>query len=125
MVTIGNRGNIKIGKIYFYTHWGGSELYDYVRNALDRGRERWTDEPYLARIIFCEMVGDDVKGTTGFGISTEICDNEHNILEVDVKNQKVIVHLMDSDTVISELSFDQFVENSKMIELRCKIEGDD
>lgn len=86
---MGDRGNIKVGKVYLYTHWYGSNLKEMLVNALKRGRDRWTDEAYLTRIIFCEMIKDEVLEDTGYGISTEIQDNEHEILEVDCKKLTV------------------------------------
>lgn len=91
---MGDRGNICIkdddkSKIYFYTHWTGSDLFDILQNALKRGRDRWNDDPYLARIIFSEMIKDDVMDNTGYGISTYISDNEHPIFIVSSRNQKV------------------------------------
>lgn len=54
---MGDRANVYIREdqthgIYLYTHWGSSELPETVRTALAR-HERWSDTPYLARIIFC------------------------------------------------------------------------
>ena len=78
-------------KIYFYTHWNGDRLPKIVAKALDRGRVRWHDDAYLARIIFCEMTQDDVLGTTGYGISTYWYDTdpENTDVIVDVRNQTV------------------------------------
>ena len=56
------------GIVYLYTHWGGSMLGETLAKALDRGRERWDDEPYLTRIIFSEMIRDDPYSLTGHGI---------------------------------------------------------
>ena len=99
MEKIGNRGNIKVGGVYLYTHWGGSYIKEILRSALIRGKNRWTDEGYLTRIIFCEMIKDDVLGETGFGISTYELDNEHTILEVDCERQEV-----------NGVSFQDFIE---------------
>ena len=85
---MGDRGNIKVGKVYLYTHWSGSYIKEILKKALSR-EQRWNDESYLTRIIFCEMLEGDIDGETGFGISTEIVDNEYPILEVDVENQEV------------------------------------
>lgn len=74
--------------VYLYTHWGGSNLHRTVKTALLRGSERHNDNQYLARIVFCEMV-DDLKGTTGFGISSCLHDNEHNIIILDCKGKTV------------------------------------
>ena len=93
---MGDRGNIKVGKVYLYTHWYGSHLVEILKKALVRGRGRWNDESYLTRIIFSEMLiqcssedYDALSDTTGFGISTYIPDNEHEILEVNCKTQTV------------------------------------
>jgi hypothetical protein len=99
---MGDRGNIVVlqhgygygdgdapdGAIYLYTHWRGSELPSLLATGLDRGRSRWTDEPYLTRIIFDALTGGDHE-TTGFGISTRLGDNEHPILVVDTDRQRV------------------------------------
>ena len=85
---MGDRGNIKVGKVYLYTHWRGSFIKQILQKALRR-KARWNDEAYLTRIIFEEMIGIDTGSETGFGISTKIQDNEHPILEVDCENQKI------------------------------------
>ena len=86
---MGDRGNIKVNDIYLYSHWNGSELGNILKDALIRGKERWHDAPYLTRIIFSEMIKDEVMDETGYGISTQICDNEHEILVVDTEKQTV------------------------------------
>lgn len=95
---MGDRGNIVIKQnakdkqgeyIYFYAHWSGSELPSILQSALARGKERWDDEQYLARVIFCEMIKDNVLDTDSFGISTYMGDNEHDFLVVDVRAQTV------------------------------------
>ncbi len=96
---MGDRGNIKLVQrsrrdeepqaIYLYTHWGGSDLPVTLRQALERGRDRWGDDAYLARIIFCEMVRDRWADTSGFGISIYTPDNEHPVLEVDADEKRI------------------------------------
>jgi hypothetical protein len=111
---MGDRGNIKIGKVYLYTHWGGSGIKQVVQNALKR-RQRWNDEAYLTRIIFCELLkGDDdvLNGETGYGISTHICDNEHNIIRVNTKKQTV--YETNEDGIIIKIwSFEEFIKIKK------------
>lgn len=77
----------KVEFVCLYTHLGGYELAKTVQTSLKK-KWRWGDEPYLARIIFQEMVGDD-KGDRGFGISTGICDNEHPIIVIDGVEKRV------------------------------------
>lgn len=74
---MGDRGNIVIEEVdgtptlYLYTHWTGSDLPTTVANALNRGYERWGDDPYLNRVLFCEMVRGCEEEITGFGIDTD------------------------------------------------------
>ena len=92
---MGDRANVVVqeedgGKIFLYTHWGGYRLPEVLQSALKRGRNRWNDDAYLTRIIFCEMVKGSEMEETGYGISTYECDNEHEHLVVDIKTQQVI-----------------------------------
>jgi hypothetical protein len=104
---MGDRGNICIqekgNKIFFYSHWTGHSLFSVLQEALKRGRDRWDDEPYLARIIFCQMIKNDVLDNTGFGISTYLTDNEYPILVVDSNTRTVS---LDDE----EWSFQEFIE---------------
>lgn len=75
--------------VFLYTHNRGLALPEVVAAALSRGHERWDDEQYLARIIFCEMVRGDELGCLGFGISALVGDGEGCILSVDVADQTV------------------------------------
>ena len=110
---MGERGNIAINGVYLYTHWKGHVLKPILKSALIRGKSRWDDPPYLARIIFCEMMDGD-NGLTGYGISTRIEDNNHNALEVDTNKQIVIERKVNYDSlklgdVISEWTFEDFI----------------
>lgn len=80
--------------IYIYSHWDGddsvftSPLAQKLKKALAR-RERWDDEMYLARIIFCEIVKDDIDGETGYGIGPEVGDDEYPTIIVNIPKQTV------------------------------------
>ena len=84
---MGDRGNIHwidvIGVdgeedkgFYFYTHWGRSHLGEVLADALERGRSRWDDPSYLARIVFSEMTKGQEQDLTGYGISTWLGDGD-------------------------------------------------
>jgi len=77
------------GKVYLYTHWSGYELPEIVRAALVRGKGRWNDAPYLTRIIFCEMIKDDVMGETGAGIWSANMDSEYDDIYINLDDQTV------------------------------------
>lgn len=68
--------------VFLYSHWGGHYLPDTLREALasEAGKDRWTDDPYLARIVFNRMTANSPDAATGFGISTRLCDNEYPLL---------------------------------------------
>ncbi len=75
--------------MFFYTHWQGYKLPLVLQDALARGKSRWNDPTYLARIIFSEMVKDDVMAETGFGLSLRIGDGEDQVITVDCLGQTV------------------------------------
>lgn len=105
---MGDRANIQVveeegGTLYFYTHWQGEELPTTLATALARGRGRWGDEAYLSRIIFSEMVKDDIEGETGVGLSTYRGDFNYDDLIVEMKEQVVV------DRDGARLSFDDFI----------------
>lgn len=64
--------------VWLYSHWGGTEMPETLRQALAH-RERWDDEPYLARIVLQTMIAGD-QSATGYGISTRMPDNEYDLL---------------------------------------------
>lgn len=117
---MGDRGNIVIKQndrnqsapyLYFYTHWAGSEIARTLQDALKRGKDRWDDEQYLSRIIFCEMIKGDVLKTDGYGISTYMGDNEHDFLVVD-SNKQTVSRVKEGDpgaTPEKTWSFEDFV----------------
>lgn len=77
-------------QLFFYTHWEGMVLPAKLQMALMR-KQRWTDPGYLARIIFCELVGDNNwNEETGYGISTTTYgDIQYDYLVVDMPSMTV------------------------------------
>ena len=119
---MGDRANIAIVQhpgdksrkpqfLYFYTHWAGTEMPEDLQTALKRGKERWDDEPYLARIIFCALLRGpkDLEETTGLAITTYITDNEYPLLVVDVEKQTVSAAPANAPTEpFKTVSFEQY-----------------
>lgn len=65
--------------IHIYVHWCGDRLPDFVASALDRGRERWGDGDYLARIIASEIfVAAGINSTAGAGLSATETDRHRH-----------------------------------------------
>jgi hypothetical protein len=92
---MGDRANVYVKGygdepgVYLYTHWTGTELPATVQRALARGTDRWDDNAYLTRIVFAEMIRDELDATTGYGISTRFCDGGDRIIILDCGNQTV------------------------------------
>jgi hypothetical protein len=42
-------------------------------------------------MVLCEMVKGDFMGSTGYGISPYITDNEYDIIEVSCEHQKITI----------------------------------
>jgi hypothetical protein len=93
---MGDRANIVLRQqdqaIYLYSHWGGYDMPETLRQALVNGRNRWNDETYLGRIIFNTMTKGYEDGEAGFGIGVYPSDNEYAYLVVDARAGMVTVH---------------------------------
>lgn len=102
---MGDRGNIVVRDgndvVYLYGHWSRESMPRTVLKALRRW-QRWGDAPYLARILFCELIGTDVTGETGFGISSKLIDGDETVI-VDVKAQTVT-------TKLGTFSFEDYIK---------------
>jgi len=99
---MGDRGQVKITAqgnpdLYLYTHWGAESLPETVANALARGRGRWTDDEYLNRIIFSEMIQGDVLGETGYGIGFGEHGDVWRVVEINYDNRTVAVRELNYD----------------------------
>jgi hypothetical protein len=102
---MGDRGQVKIGKVYLYTHWGAYNLINALQIAIGK-KWRWGDEEYLTRIIFEEMVGDEKGTETGFGIGTLKHTDIWRFVEINGNNIKIT----DNDKVVFNDTFDKFLE---------------
>lgn len=116
---MGDRANVVVkdgdSTVWLYTHNEGSDLPGVLRESLQRGKERWHDGPYLARIIFDDMTRGDQE-LTGFGISSVPGDGDNRILLVNVDTQTVTItrHVEGSATWPGKpVSFDEYVNKPR------------
>jgi hypothetical protein len=60
--------------VFMYQHYDGYNLFEDVCKSVLRAQKagRMNDPEYMARMIFCDMVKDDVEGSTGFGLGPEV-----------------------------------------------------
>lgn len=105
---MGDRGQVLIEDtgIYLYTHWGATGLPEVVRQAIAR-YQRWSDVEYLTRIIFSEMIQDDVLGETGYGIGNEQHGDVWRLISINVKKQTVTIK--DGNILGLSCSFKEFI----------------
>lgn len=90
IVVLQDSGNGQIDQVWFYGHWSGYAMPGQLQEALKAGKGRWDDDSYLARIIFCRLLTPEtLYNETGFGISCRLQDNEHPILVVDCRTNRV------------------------------------
>lgn len=121
---MGDRGNIffvdheidseTYGGLYLYSHWAGSGMWLMCKEGLKRGKSRWGDSQYLARILFCDVVRDILDETTGAGLSTFMGDNEHQIIRVNDLKYEVSFHdpgkeRLQSDAGNSKWSYEEYI----------------
>lgn len=84
-----DENGIKDFPIYFYTHWNAELLPQVIKDALTRGKDRWGDESYTARIIFSEMIKDEVLELTRYGITPYEIDPQYPTITVNLEHQLV------------------------------------
>lgn len=110
---VGNRGNIYVHNghkpgVYLYTHWTGSELPAIVQDGLKRFPGRWTDDQYLARILFDALTDGRHGEETGYGISADQQDGGSQMINVNTESQAVSFYGFDYPT----MSIKEFVNYS-------------
>jgi hypothetical protein len=103
---MGDRGQIAIEQdnnhfpapVFFYTHWQGHAIKQRLQEALEKGKGRWDDPSYLARIIFCQLVREEWNKTDGFGLmGVSAGDSEYPLLCVNMREQKVAERASNED----------------------------
>lgn len=113
---MGNRAEIYVHEgdvpgVYLYTHWEGDSLPQTLQRGLTsrNARNRWNDAPYLARILFEELIRGHEGQETGYGISAIRSDGR--LISVDVAAQTVTIE--ESEPV----SFSEYSSNLGAVEL--------
>ena len=89
---MGDRSNIVVMQdnnqsVWLYGHWMGEDAISIVGEVLNK-KLRWTDAPYLTRMLFSRMTENAYDEETGFGISTAMQDNEYPIIILNPRTQE-------------------------------------
>lgn len=92
-----------------YMHWGGSDRYTLLADALEASRPRWSDHEYATRICVSQIIGDNWNSELGFGLSVGTQNTRHGEYEpifVDWSKQRV----WEGGPLAKSMSFDEFIE---------------
>lgn len=115
----GIKADSKSPIIFMYRQWGGEVQNQIFANALDKARPRWHDDSYATRIMLSQMVGDDWNQELGYGIyvgGTSHGADYNYILVADLEKQIVLICENDnSDNVLAEIEFDEFITNYEVL----------
>lgn len=111
---MGDRSNIVIqegngNRVWLYGHWMGNDSIQIVRDVLSR-YDRWNDAPYLARMLFSEMVKGSIDEATGYGISTYMLDSEYPIIVLTPAQTTFHIEDESGEIVSTVISFSTFLE---------------
>lgn len=94
--------------INLYMHWGGSERYTLLADALEAARPRWSDAEYATRICVSQIIGSSWNEELGFGLSVGDDNARHGSYEVPcVIWSRKVVRFADE---LTEMSLEKFIE---------------
>lgn len=107
---MGCRGQILIEDtgVFLYTHWGANRMVDDLKKALSL-HKRWDDDEYLARIIFCQLVKDDIDGTISYGIGTSQHGDIEKLISINCQEETIEVNDLYMGTITKFSSFEDFI----------------
>ena len=115
----GFKANAKTPTMFLYQHWSGEEQNRWFAEALETARPRWSDDSYATRIMVSQLVGDQWNSETGFGLyvgGTSHGADYNYILVADFEKQMVLICENDnSDNVLAEISFDDYISNYEVL----------
>ena len=79
--------------IVVYGHWAGSGMLDLLARAVDKARPRWNDESYATRIAISNLIQDEWRSETGWGmLVNQRSDNEHKIPIINFEANTFSLH---------------------------------
>lgn len=109
---IGFKADKNATPVYLYMHWGGSDRYVDVQNAIVAAQPRWNDAAYSTRIAISRIVGDRWSDETGFGITAgddAFAYPDYDDVPVIIWEDRVveIINASDRRIVLTSVPFDQ------------------
>jgi len=99
--------------VYLYSHWGGEAQEKILADALLQASGRWGDPAYGTRIVMSQIIGDDWKGSLGFGVSVNnfAYPDYPTIQVVEWHNKSVSIRDTDNPSIeVASTPLDDFVK---------------
>jgi len=94
--------------VFFHTAKCGLQIPKMVHQAIKRTESKWGNSGAVARVIFNEMTCKDPFGLDGFGIMSEVVDNDCFILSINDRIQKIGLMTEDS-RLVKIFGFEQYL----------------
>jgi hypothetical protein len=78
-------------KVVLYSHWGETTWEADLASALSVAEPRWDDPSYATRIVISNLIGEQWKSETGFGIyaTTDTASTWDTCVEIDFVKKTV------------------------------------
>jgi len=99
--------------VVLYTHYGAHDMLEDLRHVLKR-KQRWDDPSYLCRMIFSEMIKDDIEGETGYGITTSNVGDALIEIVVDINRKEVIYKLPHDTSRTKKFTFEELINSEEI-----------
>lgn len=114
---MGSRAQILIEDtgIFLYTHWGSKTIVNDLKKWLKHVRPRWDDDEYFTRIIFSQMIKEDIDGETGYGIGISEHGDIERLISINIKRQVVTVVNNHTNNISKYASFDDFINGKEEV----------
>ena len=97
--------------LYLYGHWAGHDMLNNLAHSVLEAESRWSDPSYATRIVISNLIGEDWKSETGWGLSVDrILDNEHKIPVINWTAKTFTLFEEDLTTEVFSLSLADFVQ---------------
>jgi hypothetical protein len=95
--------------VFFHTAKCGLQIPKIVHQALKRSESKWGNSGAVARVIFNEMTCKDPFGLDGFGIVSEVVDNDCFILSINDRIQKIGIMTEDMK-LVNFFTFEKYLQ---------------
>ena len=97
--------------LYLYSHWGGANWDDDLKNAIYKAGVRSNSPDYANRILISQLIGKNWESESGFGFTiNEVLDTEYGYVPVvDFKHNTITFYEYNYEDEIKGALFKQSI----------------